>query len=67
MSFLSPKIPKLPKVPKPKPVPVPTPADAAREGSFDNPQINYQSLISTSAIGLTRKARTAKRSLIGGA
>jgi hypothetical protein len=33
----------------------------------NTPQLNYQSLISTSAGGLKRKSTTAKRSILGGA
>lgn len=56
--------PKIKKPPPPPPTPTmadPTVADAAAEAGR-----GYSSLISTSPSGLTRKAETAKRSLIGG-
>lgn len=61
MSFLMPKPPKVVSTPAPTPA---TQADAREAASGDNTTAP-SSLISTSAQGLTRKARTQKPSLIG--
>lgn len=57
-----------PKSPKPPPPPPRTPsmADASVQMAGDEISRGYSSLISTTASGLTRKAATVKRSLIGG-
>jgi hypothetical protein len=56
--------------PKPKEPAIPsTPQEPsmAGQGTESAPQLNYSSLISTSAGGLKRKATTAKRTILGGA
>ena len=60
-------VPK-PKVPAPPPPPpsTPTAADASVIDAGQRASGNFQSLVSTSPTGLTRKASTAKTSLIGG-
>lgn len=56
----------VPKVQKPQAVKsTPTLADARSLGPEDSGRA-YSSLISTSTVGLKRKASTQKRSLIGG-
>lgn len=54
----------------PKPKPIPAPARQADATEFKGTQAGgvpmSQSLISTSAKGLARKAKTSKTSLIGG-
>lgn len=60
MSFLMPKVPK-----PPLPGRTPQRADATGE-SPENLGRRYASLISTSTVGLKRKAHTQKRTLIGG-
>lgn len=58
-----------PKAPKPPPPPPSPPSNAEASvldaGSF-TAQDSFQSLINTGPRGLTRKATTAKRSLVGG-
>jgi len=63
MSFLMPSIKKPPPPPS-----TPTNADASVLAAGDRGFKPFQSLVSTgSASGLTTKAKTSKRSLIGGA
>jgi hypothetical protein len=58
--------PPKPKKPPPPPM-TPTRADASVKMAGQNDNLaGYSSLINTSAQGLQRKARTTKRSLIGG-
>lgn len=66
MGFMKPKVPKIPETPA-APPPA-TPAQQAEYNVADAASIERSpgSLISTSAQGLTRKARTVKPSLIGG-
>lgn len=66
MAFLKPKAPKV--VASPEAAAPATPAQTADYAASDSSSIarNPGSLISTSAQGLTRKARTVKPSLIGG-
>lgn len=65
MSNWMPK-PKAP-VPPPPPPATPTAADTSVvEAGQNSARSNYSSLISTTPQGLTRKASTAKTSLIGG-
>jgi len=56
--------------PKPKPPPpppnTPTAADSSVYAAGEAADDGYSSLISTTPTGLSRKASTAKRSLIGG-
>lgn len=54
---------KTPKVPNPTSPQSPSMAGVGTEGAA---QLNYSSLISTSAAGLKRKANTTKRTLLGG-
>lgn len=57
-----------PKVKKPKPPPkTPTMADPSIIEAGDAASRGYSSLISTTPVGLERRAETVKRSLIGGA
>lgn len=65
MGFMKPKAPKVVATPDATPA---TPAQQADFAASDSSSIarNPGSLISTSAQGLTRKARTVKPSLIGG-
>lgn len=65
MSNIIPK-PK-PPLPPPPPPSTPTMADASVIEAGQSQRGGYSSLISTSPQGLTRKASTAKTSLIGGA
>lgn len=66
MSGIIPK-PKAP-IPPPPPPTAPTSADASVIDAGQRQQrAGYSSLVSTSPTGLTRKASTAKTSLIGGA
>lgn len=51
----------------PRPPMTPTQADASVQLAGQDINAGYQSLISTSPTGLTRKARTQPRTLIGGA
>lgn len=55
-----------PKAPKPPKQPV-SAADMATPSTVDETSRAYSSLINTSPVGLTRKASTAKKSLLGGA
>lgn len=65
MSNIIPK-PKAP-VPPPPPPTTPTAADSSvLEAGQNAAKTNYSSMISTTPQGLTRKASTAKTSLIGG-
>lgn len=66
MGFMKPKAPKV--VETPQPAAPAQPASQADYEASDSSSIarNPGSLISTSAQGLTRKARTVKPSLIGG-
>lgn len=65
MSKIIPK-PKAPLPPPPPPT-APTSADASVISAGQNAeQTGYSSLISTTPSGLSRKASTAKTSLIGG-
>lgn len=61
MGFLTPKIPK-PKLPPPTPS-----LQDASMFEVGRPKDNFTSLVSTSPQGLTTRANTAKRTLIGGA
>lgn len=65
MGFMKPKVPKVVETPQAQPA---TPAQQAEYAAADSASIERSpgSLISTSAQGLTRKARTVKPSLIGG-
>ena len=57
-----PKPPKPPRPPSP-----PTKADASVQFAADNINQGYSSLVNTGPSGLTKKASTQKRSLVGGA
>jgi hypothetical protein len=60
MSFLSPKSPA-------QPSPTPTRADPSVLNAGQQDRVaGLASLVNTSAQGLTRKGKTAKRTLIGG-
>lgn len=57
----------IPKPPKPPPAPkTPVLADTASYDSSAEMRNSRQSLVTTSPKGLTRKAETVKRSLLGG-
>lgn len=57
-----------PKIKKPEPVKIPvSAADMMPASAPDETSRAYSSLINTGAQGLTRKASTAKKSLLGGA
>lgn len=57
----------MPKVKKPEPPPHPvSAADMKTFNTSDETSRAYSSLISTGNIGLTRKADTVKRTLLGG-
>lgn len=65
MGFLAPKPPDPPKPPPPPPTP-PTLADATVRQAGEMEDITgYSSLVSTTPIGLRRRAAVAKRSLVG--
>lgn len=65
MSFLKPKTPTAPAPPPPPPT-TPTSADASVVDAGKRAGSGYSSMVSTTPQGLTRKAATAKTTLIGG-
>lgn len=57
----------MPKVKKPAPPKMPTSAlDSKRVTGPDSTQTSYNSLISTTPVGLARKADVKKKTLLGG-